>query len=67
MRSSAALVCSPFRTERRTTPRHVRQSTKPSPESFDFDIYQIFGLHVWLWRNNPSGMFEDFNPKVRCR
>lgn len=23
-------------------------------------------LHVWLWRNNPSGMFEDWNPKVNC-
>jgi len=23
-------------------------------------------LHVWLWRNNPSGMFADWNPKVSC-
>ena len=36
-------------------------------ESFDFEGLQIFGLHVWLWRNNPSGMFQDFNPKVTCR
>ena len=36
-------------------------------ESFDFEGLQIFGLHVWLWRNNPSGMFQDFNPKVACR
>ena len=36
-------------------------------ESFDFDTLQIFGLHLWLWRDNPSGMFEDFNPKVSCR
>jgi len=23
-------------------------------------------LHVWLWRNNPSGMFAAFNPNVSC-
>ncbi|WP_340102445.1 hypothetical protein [Rhodohalobacter sp. 8-1] len=23
-------------------------------------------LHVWLWRNNPSGMFAAYNPKVSC-
>lgn len=36
-------------------------------ESFDFDGFQVFGLHVWLWRDNPSGMFTDWNPKVSCR
>jgi hypothetical protein len=36
-------------------------------ESFDFDGLEIFGLHLWLWRDNPSGLFADFNPKVRCR
>ena len=36
-------------------------------ESFDFDGLEIFGLHVWLWRNNPSGLFADFNPKTSCR
>ena len=23
-------------------------------------------FHVWLWRHNPSGMFEDWNPAVTC-
>ncbi len=23
-------------------------------------------LHVWLWRNNPEGMFAEFNPNVSC-
>lgn len=23
-------------------------------------------LHVWVWKNNPSGMFEDWNPDVSC-
>ena len=36
-------------------------------EAIDFPpLPLIFGLHVWLWRENPSGMFADFNPKVAC-
>jgi len=23
-------------------------------------------LHVWVWRNNPRGMFADWNPRVSC-
>ena len=23
-------------------------------------------LHAWIWKNNPDGMFADWNPKVRC-
>ena len=25
-----------------------------------------FDLHVWLWQGNPNGIFEAFNPKVKC-
>jgi hypothetical protein len=23
-------------------------------------------MHAWVWANNPSGMFADWNPKVSC-
>lgn len=26
----------------------------------------VYVLHAWVWKNNPSGMFEDWNPKVTC-
>ncbi|MEU3468218.1 hypothetical protein ABZ716_09825 [Streptomyces sp. NPDC006687] len=26
-----------------------------------------YSLHLWLWKDNPSGRFEPFNPKVACR
>lgn len=26
----------------------------------------VYVLHVWLWRNNPAGIYEDWNPKVSC-
>lgn len=25
-----------------------------------------YDLHIWLWRDNPRGMFAQFNPKVSC-
>lgn len=25
-----------------------------------------YDLHVWVWSNNPSGIFEMFNPNVSC-
>jgi len=28
-----------------------------------FPHYQ---LHVWIWRNNPSGIYTPFNPNVSC-
>lgn len=31
-----------------------------------YDIPAFFALHVWLWEENPSGTFEDFNPSVVC-
>jgi len=26
----------------------------------------VFGLHVWLWTPNPSGMLAEFNPTLAC-
>jgi len=25
-----------------------------------------YDLHVWVWKHNPAGMFEEFNPAVSC-
>ena len=30
------------------------------------DTFQLWGLHAWVWKNNPSGMFADWNPRVTC-
>jgi hypothetical protein len=30
------------------------------------DEMGVFGLHIWLWRNNPDGMFAWGNPLVSC-
>ena len=32
-----------------------------------YGLPAFYQLHVWLWKPNPSGMFNDWNPKVTCR
>jgi hypothetical protein len=29
--------------------------------------FQVWALHVWIWKDNPSGLFADWNPTVNCR
>ena len=31
-----------------------------------YGIPAFYELHVWAWKNNPSGMFADWNPRVSC-
>ena len=28
--------------------------------------FHHWDLHVWLWKNNPSGMFNPTNPDIKC-
>jgi hypothetical protein len=30
------------------------------------DVFQLWGLHVWTHRSNPSGLFAPWNPRVHC-
>src|SRR5262245_29096448 len=35
----------------------------------DFKVntqFQVWALHAWVWKDNPSGMFADWNPNVGC-
>jgi hypothetical protein len=46
--------------------------TLPTPPKFLGNAFQAendvgaFGLHVWIWRNNPNGLFAETNPSVSC-
>ena len=31
-----------------------------------YKIPAFYELHVWAWKQNPNGMFTDWNPKVSC-
>jgi hypothetical protein len=44
-------------------------ATPPSLFGLSFhrnEAFQLWVLHVWLYRDNPSGMFSDWNPTVSC-
>ncbi len=28
------------------------------------EVLDVWVLHAWIWRHNPTGMFEDWNPDV---
>jgi hypothetical protein len=51
-----------------------RPSDGPAPELLGQKFmpnhnpgFQLWALHAWVWENNPSGMFEPWNPKVSCK
>lgn len=33
---------------------------QPEPE------FGVYGLHVWVWRDNPNGIFSETNPRLSC-
>jgi hypothetical protein len=43
-----------------SAPTLFGQTYHYSPERNSYE------LHVWAWRNNPSGIFAPFNPKLEC-
>lgn len=38
----------------------------PNPAHPDEMIRPFHTLHVWIWEENPDGMFEPFNPAITC-
>ena len=30
------------------------------------DMFELWGLHAWVWKENPSGIFASWNPRVTC-
>jgi hypothetical protein len=31
-----------------------------------YGLPDFYELHAWIWKHNPAGMFEDWNPDVTC-
>lgn len=38
----------------------------PVPAPNRYEIPSFWQLHLWLWEDNPAGVFADFNPRVSC-
>ncbi|MEP7067404.1 MAG: hypothetical protein ABI889_15325 [Gemmatimonadota bacterium] len=48
---------------------HARSDVPPELFGQKFkqnDTFQLWGLHVWAWKSNPSGLYADWNPRVNC-
>ena len=48
---------------------HPRDSAPPEimgQQLTPFDPGKFWYKHVWAWTENPSGMFADWNPNVKC-
>ena len=41
-----------------------------APELFGqklaLNAFDLWALHVWVWENNPSGLYASWNPRVSC-
>jgi hypothetical protein len=53
-------------------PFEIHPETAAPPKLFDQPYHQnheqgFWALHVWTEKENPSGMFSDFNPEVSCQ
>jgi hypothetical protein len=48
---------------------HARSGAAPVLFGREFtrnDVFQLWGLHAWVWKENPSGIFASWNPRVGC-
>jgi hypothetical protein len=36
------------------------------PAGNRYGLPDFYELHAWIYKHNPSGMFEDWNPRVSC-
>ncbi len=45
--------------------------TSPTPprllgRDLVLNAFGLWALHVWIWKDNPSGIYADWNPSVSC-
>lgn len=48
---------------------HPRSAAPPvlfGQQFAQVDAFQLWGLHAWVWKENPSGIFAPWNPNVGC-
>ncbi len=48
---------------------HSRDAAPPvllGQQFLQFDAFQVWGLHAWVWKDNPAGVFAPWNTRVSC-
>lgn len=49
-----------------TTPRLYGQDFHLVAAGNRYGLPDFYALHVWMWQPNRNGLFNDWNPEVRC-
>lgn len=49
-----------------TAPTLFGQTFSFTPSPNRYEIPAFYSLHVWLWKDNPDGLFAPMNPDVSC-
>lgn len=50
----------------------MHPTDEPAPKIIGHEMHLAphlpfnWALHVWAWKNNPNGLFADFNPRIGC-
>ncbi|HWH94122.1 MAG TPA: hypothetical protein VNT03_09690 [Baekduia sp.] len=47
-------------------PELFGQEFELTPAGNRYGLPAFYELHAWLWKHNPAGMFDDWNPRVVC-
>jgi hypothetical protein len=47
-------------------PELFGEDFEPMDATNRYGLDPFYELHVWLWKFNPEGLFEDWNPRVFC-
>jgi len=37
-----------------------------TPADNRYRLPAFYSLHAWIWKHNPKGTFEQWNPQVHC-
>ena len=49
------------------TPSLFGRPLKLVPSPNRYGIPAFYQLHAWVWKPNPTGAYQDWNPRVSCR
>ncbi len=35
-------------------------------QDLELNSFDLYALHVWIWKHNPDGLYKPWNPEVSC-
>jgi hypothetical protein len=47
-------------------PELFGQTFEPIPAGNRYGLPPFYELHAWIWKGNPRGVYDDWNPSVSC-